>query len=245
MHRTTLLHQGPTGVALCPPSGVDSEPATGGPSSARGRHGDISIHASTLELLVHRARDGDKEAWDDIVERFLPLVGAVISRHRLHGADAEDVNQTVWLRLVEHLDELRVPAALPGWIATTTRRECLATMDRAKRATPTDPQESRVLDTAEAAFGAEPSPDLDADLLMLERHQALRDGLAALPHDRRELLLLLLKDPPVGYREISELLGIPVGSIGPTRARALTQLRHTCALADLCSSETTTIEHRS
>ena len=182
---------------------------------------------------MHRARQGDATAWDGLVERFLPLVCAVIARHRFRGADAEDVNQTVWLRLVEHLDDLHEPAALPGWIVTTTSRECRRTMDRARRATPTDPLDSPVLDTADDAFGARESADLDADLLRLEQQHALREALAELAEDRRELLLLLLRDPPVPYREISALLRIPVGSIGPTRARALEQLRHTPALQAL------------
>ncbi|WP_323791415.1 sigma-70 family RNA polymerase sigma factor [Nocardioides sp.] len=203
------------------------------------------IETPTLEHLVHRARSGDQSAWDDVVERFLPLVGSVISRHRLHGADAEDVNQTVWLRLVEHLDDLREPAALPGWIATTTRRECLRTLDRSRRTSPSDPQESRVLETADDAFGGSVPQDLDAGLLSAELLHALRDGLASLPEARRELLLLLLHDPPIPYQQISALLGIPVGSIGPTRARALEQLRHTPALKLLDSPATTTSDHRS
>ena len=75
------------------------------------------------EALVHAAREGRQDAWDAIVDRFLPLVGAIIRRHRLSEADGDDVSQTVWLRLVEHLDALREPEALPGWIRTTTRNE--------------------------------------------------------------------------------------------------------------------------
>lgn len=247
MHRSALLDQSPISIAPRPRSGVDSGPSAVPEAvpSARGRCEDIEIQVPTLELLVHRARGGDQSAWDEVVERFLPLVGSVIARHRLRGADAEDVNQTVWLRLVEHLDELREPAALPGWIATTTRRECLRTMDRSRRSTPTDPQESQVLESADSPFSDERAQDLDADLLTLERHQALRDGLAALPESRRDLLLLLLHDPPIPYQQISALLDIPVGSIGPTRARALAQLRQTPALQGLDSLGTTTTDQRS
>ncbi len=228
MHDSTLLHQISTTIA---PSRKTRE--------------DRTIETPTLEHLVHRARRGDQSAWDDVVERFLPLVGSVIARHRLRGADAEDVNQTVWLKLVEHLDDLREPAALPGWIATTTRRECLRTLDRARRSTPSDPQESRVLESADDAFGGTEPQDLDAGLLSAELLQALRDGLAALPEARRELLLLLLHDPPIPYQQISALLGIPVGSIGPTRARALAQLRKTPALQLLVSPTTAAPDHRS
>ena len=74
--------------------------------------------------LVTRARNGDKQAWDTLVERYSPLIWSICRRHRLAGADADDVGQSVWLRLADQLDKIRDPAALPGWLATTTRREC-------------------------------------------------------------------------------------------------------------------------
>ena len=74
--------------------------------------------------LVTRARNGDRQAWDELVDRYAPLVWSICRWHRLEAADAQDAAQTVWLTLVEHLDSLRDPAALPGWLATTTRREC-------------------------------------------------------------------------------------------------------------------------
>lgn len=177
--------------------------------------------------LVAAARDGDQDAWHSIVDRFLPLVTGLIARHRLYNADADDVNQTVWLRLVEHLDTLREPNALAGWIATTTRHECLALLRRRTRCSPIDPM-------AYGAFDHVPQEgELADDLLRDERHQALREGLAELPEDRRQLLLMLLRDPPMSYDELSRTLGIPVGSIGPTRARALNHLRSTGALKAL------------
>jgi RNA polymerase sigma factor (sigma-70 family) len=177
--------------------------------------------------LVTAARDGDQNAWNAIVDRFLPLVTGVIARHRVFGADADDINQTVWLRLVEHLDRLREPDALAGWIATTTRHECLALLRRRSRFTPVDPG-------SYGAFGDDPEQgDLADDLLREERHQALREALLELPEDRRRLLLVLIQDPPMPYSEISRILGIPVGSIGPTRARALDHLRSTGAIQAL------------
>ncbi len=249
MHRTSLMHSARKPIAHCPRSGVESTTAPAASplsstSAAGGRWDDIETQPPTLADLVGRAGNGDQGAWDDLVERFLPLVGSVIARHRLRGADAEDVNQTVWLRLVEHLGDLREAAALPGWIATTTRRECLRTLDRSRKSLPTDPQESRVLETGEDAFGGPAPAAVDTDLLQLERHQALRDALAELPEDRRELLLLLLHDPPIPYQQISALLGLPVGSIGPTRARALDQLRRTPAIQGLFSPGTTTSDVR-
>jgi RNA polymerase sigma factor (sigma-70 family) len=176
-----------------------------------------------LPALVSRAREGDQDAWNAIVERYLPLVCGLARRYRLSDADGDDVCQTVWLRLVEKLDDIREPAALPGWIVTTTRNECLRVISGRKKMTPVDPVESATLAGITDDVAGE-------ELVAAEERQALREGLAALPDDRRELLMILLADPPVPYADISERLGIPVGSIGPTRARALEQLRNTPAM---------------
>lgn len=181
---------------------------------------------SPLSALVPAAREGDHHAWNAIVDRFLPLVNALIRGYRLSEADGDDVSQTVWLRLVEHLGALREPDALPGWIRTTTRNECLRLLNARGRVRPVDPQDHGGLDAVEDDIA-------DDDLLAAERRHLLREALAELPEGRRELLLLLLADPPVGYEQISERLGIPIGSIGPTRARALDQLRRTRALRGL------------
>jgi RNA polymerase sigma factor (sigma-70 family) len=183
--------------------------------------------SSSVPELVTAARDGDQNAWNALVDRFLPLVTGVIARHRLFGADADDINQTVWLKLVAHLDRLREPEALAGWIATTTRHECLALLRRRQRCNPVDPSSYGV-------FDHDPQQgDLADDLLREERQHALREGLRELPEDRRQLLLMLISDPAPSYSEISRTLGIPVGSIGPTRARALDHLRSTGAIQAL------------
>jgi RNA polymerase sigma factor (sigma-70 family) len=127
--------------------------------------------SSSVPELVTAARDGDQNAWNALVDRFLPLVTGVIARHRLFGADADDINQTVWLKLVEHLDRLREPEALAGWIATTTRHECLALLRRRQRCNPVDPSSYGV-------FDHDPQQgDLADDLLREERQHALREGL--------------------------------------------------------------------
>src|SRR4051794_27520934 len=137
-----------------------------------------------VEQLVEAARGGDAAAWDALVDRYLPLVTAVIRRLRLSQADADDVNQTVWLRLVEHLDGLREPRALPGWLATTARHEGLRLIKRRQRDLPVDPAGS-TFDTPEHS---DPGEALVHDL----RSHALREAMMELPERRRALLLLLL-----------------------------------------------------
>lgn len=178
---------------------------------------------STVVGLVAAARDGDAEAWNALVDEFLPLVHGVVRRFRLSAADAADVNQTVWLRLVEHLDRLRDPRALPGWLATTAHREAMRAARAAGRTTSVDPQ-------AGALDRVPHDGEVDLVLIREELRRAVRAGLSELTPQRRRLLEMLMDDPPAAYDEISRTLGIPVGSIGPTRARALRQLRETRAL---------------
>jgi len=133
----------------------------------------------------------------------------VIRRYRLSTAESQDVAQTVWLRLVEHLSSLREPRALPMWMITTAKRESLRYLSDRRRTLLHDP-----LDPSWQATSAEDA-EPDAELLRAERHEALLAGLAELPARQRELLLLLVEDPPLSYVQISRRTGIPVGSIGP------------------------------
>ena len=181
--------------------------------------------------LVTRARNGDRSAWDALVERYSPLTWSICRRWQLNRADAEDVGQAVWVHLVEQLDNLREPAALPGWLATTTQRECYRV------------QQARCRLADEQVPDAENLPDeraatAEQELLAAERHAALREAFAALPPSGQRLIALLLEDPPVSYAEISARLAIPVGSIGPTRRRCLDKLRCYPAMAALISTDT-------
>lgn len=176
----------------------------------------------TVVGLVTRARDGDKDAWDELVERYAPLVWSVCRRYRLAQADVDDVGQSVWLRLIEHLPGLREPAALPGWIATTTQRECFRLLRATSRVEPVDPAESH--DVAVHAIAEE-------EVLRHERRTILRAAFAELSRQCQKLLALLAQDPPAPYDEISRRLSVPIGSIGPNRARCLNRLRRTPALA--------------
>jgi RNA polymerase sigma factor (sigma-70 family) len=181
--------------------------------------------------LVAHAADGDQQAWNALVDRYAPLIWSICRRHRLNDADAQDVSQRVWLRLVEHLRGLREPAALPGWLATVTRRECL----HALRAAPGPRAAQYLLDDETHADEHATTPE--HDLLAAERHAALRQAFQSLPPAGQELITLLLHDPPLPYAQISAQLDIPIGSIGPTRRRYLQQLRRHPALATLIDAD--------
>jgi RNA polymerase sigma factor (sigma-70 family) len=174
----------------------------------------------TLTALVGAAVDHDEEAWNELVRRFAGLVAATVRRYRLSRTDAQDVSQFVWLRLVEHLSALREPAALPGWLSTTTRHECERHLRTNGRSVATDP-------TTLEPFDHTGDPHIDDSLLADERRRTLLEGLAELSTHQRDLLLMLSADPPYAYAEISRTMGIPVGSIGPTRSRILARLRET------------------
>jgi RNA polymerase sigma factor (sigma-70 family) len=181
--------------------------------------------------LVTRAGKGDQRAWDALVERYAPLIWSICRRHQLSDADTEDVGQVVWLRLMDQLDNLRDPAALPGWLATTTRRECF----RTQRAVYRPSAGGQVLDAEN--IPDEEAATADHELLVAERNAALREAFARLPPGGQRLLALLIADPPVPYAEISARLGISVGSIGPSRSRCLGKLRRDPAIAALINTE--------
>jgi len=187
----------------------------------------MTAAAEDVGALVERARGGDEHAWGALVERFAPLVLSICRRHRLDDADTMDVAQSVWLALLEHLHSIRTPAAVPGWIATTARRECLHLLTgkggRHRRQLVGD------LDPAIPDM----SDGVDDLLLQSERHAAFLQAFAQLSPQQRELLLLLLHDPPLKYIEIARRLDISVGSIGPTRGRCLQKIRDHPAVAAL------------
>ena len=141
--------------------------------------------------LVIRARDGDELAWAALVERYAPLIWSLCRRYRLDATDTADVGQTVWLLLVNQLGKIRDPAALPGWLATTTRRECQRVVNKAQ-----------VRHVARHEPDAENIPDGQAEtieqgLLAVERHAALRQAFTHLSPRDQQLIALLIEDPPV------------------------------------------------
>lgn len=177
------------------------------------------MELTSVSDLVTRARGGDQRAWDDLVARYLGMVHAICRGCRLGADDAADVNQVVWLRLVEHLDRIRAPGAVGGWIAATTRNECLRVLRASGRL---------VLVGDDGAFDRVEVPDdgIDGGLLVYERDRAVLAAFGRLGDRCQRLLRLMLADPPPSYDEIAAALDMPVGSIGPTRGRCLEQLRH-------------------
>jgi RNA polymerase sigma factor (sigma-70 family) len=193
---------------------------------------DTTMHDGLLVIdLVTRARTGDKQSWDALVERYAPLIWSICRGYRFDRADAEDVGQSVWLRLVDQLDKIRDPATLPGWLVTTTRRECGRVL-RAARG-----PHAAVCTLDAENLPAEQAGTAEQELLRAERHTALREAFTHLPPDGQRLIALLIADPPLPYTEISARLGIPVGSIGPNRSRCLARMRRYLAIAALINSE--------
>ncbi|MFP5379826.1 MAG: RNA polymerase sigma factor [Vicinamibacteria bacterium] len=176
--------------------------------------------------MVRRAASGERAAWEAIVTRYEVLLWSVARGHRLDEATAADVVQSTWLKLLERLDDLRDPGALPGWLATTARNECLRVLRHQSRTIPTEddriPQDSA------------PS-QVDARLLTEERDAALWRAFSTLTARCQALLRMLAADPAPSYDEISAALGMPVGSIGPTRGRCLATLRRSIAGARITS----------
>jgi RNA polymerase sigma factor (sigma-70 family) len=194
---------------------------------------------SSVIALVARVGDGDQEAWDEIIERYSPLVWNICVRYQLNRHDIDDVGQSVWLLLVENIGSLREAAALPGWLATTTRRECLRILRAGRRH-----------EHAELPLEDQMPPDpaaraIDEDVIVAERNAALRAAFAELSPRCYQLLSMLVSDPPPPYADISAQLGIPVGSIGPTRARCLARLRRSPYLAEILGGGTNDVEKMS
>lgn len=167
--------------------------------------------------MVRAAADGDRVAWDRVVERYVALLWAIARRHGLDDADADDVVQTTWLRLLEHIDDVREPARIGSWLATIAQRESLRCISHRNRLIPTGDD---ALDAPDLLL-----PELDEALIRREQAVAVRHALDSLPPTWRSVVELLAGDSPPSYEEIGADLGLPVGSIGPTRGRAVRRVR--------------------
>jgi RNA polymerase sigma factor (sigma-70 family) len=180
-----------------------------------------------LERLL-RASALRGEPWSSVLQRFTARIRSVARAHRLSAHDAEDVVQTTWLRLLEHLDRVREPEAVGAWLQTTARRESLRVLREGAR---TQPVEEERLETHEEAAGAGEVVEL------LERVTLLGQAIQALPRRQRDLMLTLLAEPEPSYADVARRLDMPIGSIGPTRARSLERLRRDVRIAALAETE--------
>jgi RNA polymerase sigma factor (sigma-70 family) len=200
--------------------------------AAAGNPGDNTRQAETagatdlahdpIPGLVAAALAGDQRAWDRLEERFEPLVWSICRSYRLSREDAEDVYQMTWLRLAEKLDQVRDPRALPGWITTTCKRECQAQITRGRGTVALEPED------LEYHLGGDDA-GVDRVLLAAEERAALWEAFGRLGDRCQDVLRALILDVPDGerpsYQEVSRELGIPAGSLGPTRMRCLQHLR--------------------
>jgi RNA polymerase sigma factor (sigma-70 family) len=175
----------------------------------------LLVDGSNGELLAAAAA-GDQGAWDALVQRHTGLLWSIARSYRLGNADAADVVQTTWLRLVEHMDKIADPERIAGWLATTARRECIHLMRRTDR---------RAESSAELPDLQDDGPAPDEALLRDERDAELWRALARLDELCQRLLRVLMADPPPAYADVAAALGMKVGSIGPTRGRCLDKLR--------------------
>lgn len=176
----------------------------------------MRLTAERSEELVDAASGGDRQAWEELVESYGGLVWAITRNHRLSAGDAADVSQTTWLRLVENIDRIHDRSRIGAWLATTARRECLRVIGQTRRV---------VVLPSEDLDGALPQQaGVDSAVLADERDQEVRRAMQQLPPNCQLLLHLLMLDPPPSYEQVSEALGIPIGSIGPTRGRCLAKL---------------------
>lgn len=177
-----------------------------------------------LDALLHRAASGEERAWTLLVGRFDKTIRSLTRRYGLSKPDSDEVAQRTWLALYRHIDRLRGHPAITGWLTTTARHECLRVLAARKRELP--------VEEPVGGYEADPAP-LDNEILEAERRDALHRALETVPAHERRLMRLLLREPHLSYDEISAALGIPKGSIGPTRGRCVARLRRSQELASV------------
>jgi len=200
--------------------------ATGNDAAAVLVHRQTSVQSLSVADLVARAGEGDGRAWEELVGRFGGMIAATGRRYRLVPADVAELQQTTWLRLVENLHKIEQPERVGGWLATTARRESLQLLRRA----------SKYHGGADQMLANMPDahlPEPDARPIADERDAVLRAAWGRLKPRCQELLSLVVTDDPIGYKNLSQVLNMPVGSIGPTRARCLEHLRRLIAEEDM------------
>ncbi|HEX4091667.1 MAG TPA: sigma-70 family RNA polymerase sigma factor [Trebonia sp.] len=195
---------------------VAAEPSAGRP----GEPSPVSGNVANLDVarLVRQAANGAEHAWERLVDQYSRLLWSITREFNLPDSDAADVVQNTWLRLVEHINRLHHPERVGSWLAATARNECLRNLAVRKRIVLT--LEGDVFEDLD-----EGGPAIDEALLLAEQAEVVRDAVSHLPAHWQNLMEMLMADPPVSYSEISDELGLPIGSIGPTRGRCLDRLR--------------------
>jgi RNA polymerase sigma factor (sigma-70 family) len=183
---------------------IRNAPAIQGTTATISSYAAANASDNRADLLL-RIRDGDPAAWNEILRRYGKLVSTTVRSFGLKEADARDAVEMTWLRLGENAHRVQSPERLGGWLATTARRECLRILRQATVADPSVGPEQRVIDADTA--------------------RKMWELVAELSPRRQSLLRTLFTDNPASYAEIAHVAGIPPGEIGPTRIRALQQLR--------------------
>ena len=174
-----------------------------------------TTHSVAVAELLSRISEGDPRAWEEIIRRYGRLVTATVRSFRLQHADTVDAIQTTWLRLTENVHRIRDSERLAGWLARTARHECLNILRQASRTT----------SLGNPTTLADPSRDPEQRAIDADTARALWALVGQLPPRQRTLLRTIFTDQPRPYAEIARITGIMPGAIGPTRARALAQLR--------------------
>jgi RNA polymerase sigma factor (sigma-70 family) len=180
----------------------------------------------STEQLVRAAAAGDRDAAEKLIQRYATVVWATVRRFRLRETDAQDAVQNTWLRMVEHIGELRDSDRLAGWLATTARRECLMILRKSRREV--IGMEADIMDRAE-------DPPEGPERLALNRVMSslLWKYMAELPACAQDLLMILTRPDAPSYADVSRATGMPIGSIGPRRMRYLHTLRQRLEQAGL------------
>jgi RNA polymerase sigma factor (sigma-70 family) len=193
---------------------------------SRTRSSDTAGDDERITALVLAARRGDHAAWTRLVERFDPMLRNIARSYRLNAADVDDCTQATWTLLYSHIGSIREPAAVAGWLATTVRRQALRILQTHTREQLTDNPD----------FGQAAADTPETMIIEAERHELFVRALASLPARQRRLVTLLASQPALDYQQLGEILEMPMGSIGPTRARGLARLERDAGLRSLMSA---------
>jgi RNA polymerase sigma factor (sigma-70 family) len=185
-----------------------------GPASVRASQRD---RADRITALIAAARQGSDDAVGELVTEFSPLLWHVARAAGLSSGDAEDVLQTVWMRLLEHLDDIRTPAALGGWLVVTTKREAWRVRAAERKQVPADTDFFVTL--------PDRGPGSDGKALLDDQRRTLWEAIRQLSPRCQELLRIIAFVPQADYAAVAAKLGMRIGSIGPTRGRCLAKLR--------------------